>query len=220
MAGFIKLYRGWRNDPDFRDDGPISEREAWLWLIENAAWKDMTRRTGQGGVVSLERGQLHISLAGLATAWKWSIKRVRGFLERLGKSGKLGTVTDKRGTVLTITNYRKYQDNGHSEGTDGGTARAQLGHTQEEGKEGKEENNYAFAGRVVRLNGRDFDRWQANFPLLDLKAVLQSRDDFLINRPEAERVKWFQSTSAWLARKQQEAFTARQNGAVMERPVC
>lgn len=149
MSGYIKLYRGWREDPIFNDSGPFSEAEAWLWLIENATWKDTVRRTGQGGMATLERGQLHVSLGSLATAWKWSIKRVRGYLDRLEKGHMVGTAKGKAGTVLTITNYRKYQDQdgfeGTAKGTRKGTVRAQLGHTQEEGKEGKEEKNSSGA---------------------------------------------------------------------------
>lgn len=163
-AGYIKLYRGWRNDPVFNCNGPFSEAEAWLWLIENATWKDTVRRTGQGSTVTLERGQLHVSLGSLAAAWNWSIKRVRGFLDRLENSQMIakngahtgaqkghsqGTVKGKNGTVLTISNYRKYQDQdgpqGTVEGTKKGTVRAQSGHTQEEGKEGKEEKKSSKA---------------------------------------------------------------------------
>jgi hypothetical protein len=137
VTGFIKLYRGWRDDPFFSSDAPFSEAEAWLWLLEKATWKDTVRRTGQGGVVPLERGQLHVSLGSLAAAWNWTIKRVRGFIDRLEKGQKVGTVKGKAGTVLTITNYRKYQDQDACEGTPKGTVRAQSGHTQEEGKERK-----------------------------------------------------------------------------------
>lgn len=207
MAGFIKLHRGWRNNPVFLEDEPLTEREAWLWLIENAAWKETHRRTGQGAVVRLERGQMHVSLGSLASAWQWSIKRVRGYLERLTKASMVGTVRDKSGTILTIKNYRKYQDSGHSEGTVEGTDGAQLGHTQEEGKERKEDKKggYAFCGRVIRLVETDLARWRSSYHLLDLPALLQNRDDWLASQPEDARKRWFQSTSSWLAQKQQEA---------------
>lgn len=72
----------------------------------------------------------------------------------------------------------------------------------------KEHNNgYAFSGKVIRLKRVDLSRWQRNYPRLDIPALLQSRDDWLADRPEPERKKWFQSTSNWLASKQQEAST-------------
>lgn len=157
MAGFIKLYRGWRECGVLDVSGPMSEAEAWLWLIENAAWKETARRTTQGGVIKIERGQMHVSLQGLSSAWNWSIKRVRCFLERLEKGSMVGTQKGKGGTLLTICNYSKYQDKGHTEGTQDGKAGAQLGHTQEEDKK-KEEKT--VGSRKRSATAQIPDDWQ------------------------------------------------------------
>lgn len=69
----------------------------------------------------------------------------------------------------------------------------------------KKDYNYAFSGFVIRLKPADLSRWQKAYPKVDIMAALQSRDDWLKDRPEDERKKWFQSTSSWLSRKQQEA---------------
>jgi len=69
----------------------------------------------------------------------------------------------------------------------------------------KKEYNYAFSGSVIRLKRADLQRWEKAYPKVDIMAALQSRDDWLKDRPEDERKKWFQSTSSWLSRKQQEA---------------
>lgn len=118
-GGFFKVQRGWRDSEMFNDE-PCTEREAWLWLIEHAAWKDVTRNTGTGGVVSLERGQISVSLQSLATAWGWSKKRVRGFLKRLEQGhsigNKRGTGKGTASTIITICNYDKYQGEGHGWG--------------------------------------------------------------------------------------------------------
>ncbi|WP_445490228.1 hypothetical protein [Rhodopseudomonas sp. RCAM05734] len=48
-----------RDDPFFGDD-PFSRREAWQWLIAEAAWKPRKVNVGAGRgatVVSLERGR-------------------------------------------------------------------------------------------------------------------------------------------------------------------
>lgn len=61
------------------------------------------------------------------------------------------------------------------------------------------ESNYAFEGKVVRLTQRDFDQWRESYPgVVDLRAWLQSRDDYLATRPEPERENWFHSTSKQL----------------------
>ena len=141
MSGFIKLYRGWHKSDLFTDKEPYCDRAAWLWLVENAAWKDAVRYNHKGESVMIERGQIHVSLSSLETTFNWSKKKVRGFLVRLEIRHMAGIKRAQDGTTITICNYCKYQDvpdsQGHSQGTVKGTARAQLGHTQEEGKEFK-----------------------------------------------------------------------------------
>lgn len=138
MSGYIRLYRGWRDCDAFKS-APFSEHEAWLWLIENTAWKDCQRRVGKGHIADVRRGQIHVSRASLASAWSWTEKRVRGFLDRLEKCAMLGQTSDTNGSILTICNYEKYQAEGQNEGQPKGQIRAKSGPTQEEGKKGKEE---------------------------------------------------------------------------------
>jgi hypothetical protein len=84
------------------------------------------------------------------------------------------------------------------------------GRGEEEGK--GEKGGFAFSGEVIRLNQRDFDRWQRSFSDIDLRAALQSRDDWLSRQPEPDRKRWFNSTSNWLAKRQQ----AEKTGAKIE----
>jgi len=64
---------------------------------------------------------------------------------------------------------------------------------------------YAFDGSVIKLNSRDFARWEKAYRGMDLRAALQSRDDWLSRQDQATQKKWFNSTSNWLAQKQQQA---------------
>lgn len=211
MSGYIKLHRGWHDSEFFRPE-PYCERAAWAWLLSHAAWKEVTRRTGQGGTVTLQRGEIHVSLSSLASAWMWSIKRVRGFIDRLEKGHMVGTKKGKAGTVLTITNYNKYQGGddaeGTPEGTQKGTVRAQSGHTQEEGKEVKEGKNtsYAFFGRTIRLNANDLERWRKRYHRVqDIEAELGALDDWLSGQDEKARKGWFHIASGSLNKKHQAA---------------
>src|SRR3954466_12746518 len=74
-------------DPDFEDE-PFSEREAFLWLVGEAAWRPYRKRVGRGSV-ALDRGQCCHSIRFLAERWRWSKSRVHRFLERLQKRGIL-----------------------------------------------------------------------------------------------------------------------------------
>lgn len=105
--GYFLLYRGWRQSEVFKDE-PLTEREAWVWLIEEAAYKPRQRDIACK-TIGLQRGELAASLTYLERAWKWSRDRVRWFLSKLEKHGMIAT--DKRVgiTVVTVCNYDQYQ---------------------------------------------------------------------------------------------------------------
>lgn len=99
---------------------------------------------------------------------------------------------------------------GNQSGTGGGIAPQMEDGGGREGGKGKESKGaFAFAGEVIRLRRNDFVKWERAFPDLELSAVLQARDDWLKSQPEPERKRWFQSTSNFLANKQQQARGAR-----------
>jgi hypothetical protein len=132
LSGYFVIHRQVFEHVDFADE-PFTEREAWMWLISEAAWKPTRVRCGSGSVM-LERGELAHSLRFMADKWKWSIKRVRGFLDRSEKRERITRKRAHDGAVITICNYNKYQLQGHTEGQSQGTARAHEGHKEEEVK--------------------------------------------------------------------------------------
>jgi hypothetical protein len=87
---------------------PFTERTAWIWLIEEAAWKTARRRVG-AVIVDVQRGQLAASVRFLAEAWGWSKSRVERFLGRLTNEQMIGTHAGTGVTIITICNYDKYQ---------------------------------------------------------------------------------------------------------------
>lgn len=105
--GFFAVDRGVWDHPVFADEA-FSEREAFLWLIGEAAFKPRRARVGSV-VVDLERGQVAVSLRYMAARWRWSEPRVRRYLARLKKDGMIDAKTDAGATQLTICNYDRYQ---------------------------------------------------------------------------------------------------------------
>jgi len=142
LSGYVRLYRGWRDCDVFADE-PMSEREAWLWLIEHAAWKPIVRTNAKGERVKIDRGQLHVSLRALEKVFGWGKNKVARYLQRLEDHEMIGTATGQSGTILTVLNYSKYQDDRDSRDTETGTATGQSRDTHKEGKEGKEESKPA-----------------------------------------------------------------------------
>lgn len=60
---------------------------------------------------------------------------------------------------------------------------------------------YAFAGRVVRLDQEGFDRWKKTYHLIpDITATLQSADDYYSETPPKDG-KWFFPVSRWLEKE-------------------
>ncbi|KAB2708314.1 hypothetical protein [Brucella intermedia] len=89
---------------------PLTEREAWLWLIANAAWKATRHRIGTD-MHEVPAGSLFVTLRQLQTAWKWkSDYRVRSFLKLLEKEEMIVCETNAGKTQVTICNYSHYQE--------------------------------------------------------------------------------------------------------------
>lgn len=134
MSGWYIMHRGWMDS--FRPE-PFTDREAFLWSIEQAAIKAHDQWFN-GQKIPVARGEFATSLRTMAEAFSWTVKRVRGFMERMGKAQKWAQRQAHSGaqspTIITVCNYREYQDvsdeEGTSEGTVEGTQRAQSGHSR------------------------------------------------------------------------------------------
>ena len=125
--GYIKLYRSLFRHEFFRP-AAFSEREAFTWMIAEAAWKPRQRRFGQF-FVDLERGELAASLRFLAETWDWSVGAVRGYLGRCEKEQMISTRSDKGVTVVTICNYDIYQGDDQPDDTVDDNVSAQGEHS-------------------------------------------------------------------------------------------
>lgn len=136
MSGWIALHRGWRDCEAFEDaDEPMSQREAWVWLIENAAWKDTRRRNMKGERIEVKRGQFHTSLRTLGDVFGWGKNKVARYLDKLVRYGMVGTASGQSGLLITICNYDKFQDVRDDAEVVTGTASGQSRDTQEQGKQ-------------------------------------------------------------------------------------
>ena len=120
--GYYLMHRGWMDSPVFKCE-PFTQREAWLWLIENAVWSDIAVASQvTGHEIKLKRGQLSYSHDYLKVAWGWSDRRrVQRYLDKLKKWQMIGTEMVHSQTVITVCNYTIYQDMANLSGTKGGT---------------------------------------------------------------------------------------------------
>ncbi|MGY4224403.1 hypothetical protein ACVMIH_001764 [Bradyrhizobium sp. USDA 4503] len=167
--GYIKLYRSLYEHEFFRPS-PMSEREVFTWMIQEAAWKPRQRRFGQF-FVDLDRGDLAGSLRFLAEKWLWSVGAVRGYLGRCEKEGMINTRTDKGVTIITICNYEYYQGDDQPDDTvdDKVSAQRQQGdstapaHDQHKTEEIKNTRKEEGDEHIAPVAGRELARAQSLF---------------------------------------------------------
>lgn len=142
MTGFYLMHRGWQDNPVFRNEA-FSKRDAFVWLIEEAAYRPAQIHAATG-TIDLKRGQLSHSLRFMAKAWRWDEAKVRRFLTSLVKSEIIDAAIDAGQTVVTIRNYDKYQGTATESdaGNDAATTQRRRGGDAnlKEGKQGKEGN--------------------------------------------------------------------------------
>ena len=140
MPGWFKIDRDLL-EHDIWLGEEFSRGQAWVDLIGLASFKAGSFRK-HGVKIEYERGDVTTSVLGLADRWGWKSRgKVERFLAELEAedritNNKIGRLT----SLISITNYDKYQLDGHQ--TD--IKRTSNGHQTdilEEGKEGKEVNN-------------------------------------------------------------------------------
>lgn len=98
-------------DHEMFEGDTYSRRDAWLWLLTHAAWKDK-RVSHKGAPLDLKRGQVLVGRAHLAQVFGWTEQNVRTFTNQLIKRGMIEISNQSNGhfaNVATICNYDKYQ---------------------------------------------------------------------------------------------------------------
>ena len=131
-GGFIAVYRSVWDHTVFKKS-PMSECEAFIWMVSKAAFSNTSHRVGSL-MVEVPRGSFLITLRELQHNMLWSsTKRAIGFLKLVEKEGMISTkVVGKGGakkTQVTICNYSLFQGTGHRPETETGTERKHTGNS-------------------------------------------------------------------------------------------
>ncbi|QEL14764.1 hypothetical protein [Limnoglobus roseus] len=103
--GYVLAFRRVWQHPVFRD---LLDAGIWNYLYQNAAWRD-TRVFTNGTRVELRRGQIFVSLRGLAEGFCCAEPRVRRLINDLHADAMIEVLPTHRGTIITICNYEDYQ---------------------------------------------------------------------------------------------------------------
>jgi hypothetical protein len=135
MSGYVRLHRALLGHAAFRND---AEAMAFAWLVARAAWQPCRVRY-KARPVSLERGQLAISVRDFADAMDRDKAWVERLFKRLRNEGMAETRAETGVTVVTICNYDKYQCEGAERETPRKTRARQTRDTEQGREEGKKE---------------------------------------------------------------------------------
>jgi hypothetical protein len=140
MSGFALMHRAALDHPLFKGDS--ARLGAWFWLVSRACWKP-TPFNINGKMVTLDRGQVCVSIRTLADEWGWSKSSVDRFVTRLKTETMIETEAGQGRLIITICNYSKYQDRDEGErdssGTPSGTAAGHERDIKEQGNKGTTE---------------------------------------------------------------------------------
>ena len=117
--GWIKLHRQSVNNALYLEK-PFDKWHAWQDILLSVC-HEQKAFFSKGEKVTLEPGQMVTSIAILADRWGWSENKVRRFLGTLNGRGMSTSDGTPNGTLITVTNWAKYQDDGRAYGTPDGT---------------------------------------------------------------------------------------------------
>lgn len=127
-GGWIKLSRSMQEWEWWSDEKMV---KFFLYLLFNAN----TREKVIDGV-EIPRGSLATSYSKMAQECGFSVKQLRGMLDKLIRTNEVAKVTSSKFTIITIKNYSRYQ----GEGKQKGNQRASEG-ARKRASEGQESKN-------------------------------------------------------------------------------
>lgn len=109
LANFIPISRRLFEHRLWCEEREYSRFEAWLYLLKEARFED-TKLYDGNKVIEVKRGQVYASIRFFAKAWKWSPKKVLGYLDLLIADKMIVKETAKETgqSIITIYNYDEY----------------------------------------------------------------------------------------------------------------
>lgn len=113
--GWISLHRKIQDNDNYFDE-PFCRNMAWVDMLLLANHDKKSFRV-RGIKVLIMRGQIGYTSEKLALRWKWSRGKVLRFLKGLENDGQIVQQKNNITTLITITNYNKYQYNNTTKDT-------------------------------------------------------------------------------------------------------
>ena len=117
--GWVKIHRKIFEN-GLSEDKPYTKLLAWIFMIAMANHKESFFYI-RGNKFTVGRGQLAWSESRLAAQFGWSRGRIRRFLNDLKNERQIVQQKNNITSLITISNYDRYQSGGTTDGTTDGT---------------------------------------------------------------------------------------------------
>lgn len=139
--GYLPLARKFLYSDLWREQRMFSRAEAWLDLLFNAKYRDESQIV-EGRCLSLRRGELVASVRYSAARWHWNKGKVERFYDQLRDAHRIRTRVETGITIVTILNYRHFNDlPGHKQDSNRDTRGTLTGHARDNIEERKKETD-------------------------------------------------------------------------------
>lgn len=132
--GWIKLHRRILEAPEWQRE-PFTKAQAWIDLLLLANFKD-THFYVRGNRVDVKRGQIGYSIVSLSERWKWSLGKVKRYLNELETAQQIEQQNNHLTTIITIVKWDKYQSNSTADDTADGIPDKTSGETSDRTSDG------------------------------------------------------------------------------------
>jgi hypothetical protein len=202
MSGWITLHRKFL---DWEWYGDQNTSRLFIHLLLTANHKDQKWRG-----VEIRRGQVLTGRSALAVTSGLSVQTVRTSLQRLQSTNEITIKKTNKYSIITITNWEKYQGNNqqgnHQSTINQPSTNHQLTTNNNVNNEKKYSSSsrddaaktYAFEGRVIRLTEDDYRKWKTQFYKIEhFKSELEAADIYYSETPPKDG-KWFFPVFNWL----------------------
>ena len=150
MSGWFAVQRDFFDHKLFKKE-PFTEREAWLWIIANAAWEQTTHRI-EREVLIVERGSFYCTQRELAQRFQWGTTKIRNFLKLTQEQNMLVINNETKKTLVSVCNYEEYQSKQNNDKTTTKQPSSENKTTTKQRQNTKEEINNLTTNNITKDN--------------------------------------------------------------------
>jgi uncharacterized protein YdaU (DUF1376 family) len=199
--------------------GPIPDNERWLagaCRVSTRRWRALRQALVDAGKITIVDGLIHqsrcrIELEKSANFARKQRENVSKRWRKIPESSAKPLADNEMADTSVHTKPIPPQPHPHIKEEESSSS----------SRPEKQGNEYAFAGRMIRLTATDLERWRASYHAIpDLMAELQSLDDWCVAK-DIDRRTWFHLVSGALSRKHTDRLRerAKANGVLSDSEV-